>query len=189
VVNAEESDEEHGEIEEGFELVDLGRPFEGDCELKLVTFEDKEGKVVYWHSSAHVLGSSIENVFGAHLCIGPPIDPGFFYDAYYGEHTLTPDALGKIETEMKKVMKAKAPFQRAILTKEQALALFAYNPFKVQLISNKIPEGGKTTAYRCGNLIDLCTGPHVLNTGRIKAVKVTKNSSAYWLANAENDSL
>jgi threonyl-tRNA synthetase len=76
-----------------------------------------------------------------------------------------------------------------ILTKEEALELFAYNPFKIQLISSKIPEGGKVTAYRNGDLIDLCTGPHVPNTGRVKAFKVMKNSAAYWLGQATNDSL
>jgi threonyl-tRNA synthetase len=75
------------------------------------------------------------------------------------------------------------------LTKEEALRLFAYNPFKVQLIANKIPDGGKVTAYRNGDLIDLCTGPHVPSTARVKAFKVMKNSSAYWLGKATNDSL
>lgn len=69
------------------------------------------------------------------------------------------------------------------------MRLFSSNPFKVQLISNKIPEGGRVTAYRCGDLVDLCTGPHLPNTGRVKAFKVMKNSSAYWLANSNNDSL
>jgi threonyl-tRNA synthetase len=75
------------------------------------------------------------------------------------------------------------------LTKEEALKLFAYNPFKVQLVASKIPDGGKVTAYRNGDLIDLCTGPHVPNTGRVKAFKVLKNSSSYWLGKATNDSL
>lgn len=78
---------------------------------------------------------------------------------------------------------------RIVLTKEEALKMFEYNPFKQQLILNKIPEGKKTTAYRCGPLIDLCTGPHVPHTARIKAFKVEKNSSAYWLGKNTNDSL
>ena len=76
-----------------------------------------------------------------------------------------------------------------MLSKDEALNLFGSNPFKVSLISNKIPDGGKVTAYRCGNLIDLCTGPHIPSTAIIKAFKVMKNSSAYWLGKAENDSL
>lgn len=75
------------------------------------------------------------------------------------------------------------------MNKEQALQLFEYNPFKVQLIKSKIPENGRLTAYKCGDLIDLCTGPHIPSTGRIKAFKVMKNSSAYWLGQATNDSL
>ena len=76
-----------------------------------------------------------------------------------------------------------------MLTKEEALRLFGNNPFKVSLISNKIPDGGKVTSYRCGNLIDLCTGPHIPSTKIIKAFKIMKNSSAYWLGKAGNDSL
>ena len=76
-----------------------------------------------------------------------------------------------------------------MLTKEESLRLFGSNPFKVSLITNKIPDGGRVTAYRCGNLIDLCTGPHIPSTKIIKAFKVMKNSSAYWLGKAENDSL
>ena len=75
------------------------------------------------------------------------------------------------------------------MTKDEALRLFTYNPFKTQLIQNKIPDGGKVTAYRNGDLIDLCTGPHVPTTNRIKAFKVMKNASAYWLGKATNDSL
>lgn len=95
----------------------------------------------------------------------------------------------QIEEAAKKVVAEKQTFHRLILTKAEALDLFSYNPFKVQLIETKIPEGGKVTAYKNGDLIDLCTGPHVPNTGRVKAFKVMKNSSAYWLGQATNDSL
>ncbi len=94
-----------------------------------------------------------------------------------------------MEEAAKKIVNEKQNFQRIILTKEEALKLFAYNPFKVQLVASKIPDGGKVTAYRNGDLIDLCTGPHVPNTGRVKAFKVLKNSSSYWLGKATNDSL
>jgi threonyl-tRNA synthetase len=94
-----------------------------------------------------------------------------------------------LEEAAKKIVNEKQNFQRIILTKEEALKLFAYNPFKVQLVASKIPDGGKVTAYRNGDLIDLCTGPHVPNTGRVKAFKVLKNSSSYWLGKATNDSL
>lgn len=87
------------------------------------------------------------------------------------------------------VTKKKLPFERALLTKQEALELFRDNPFKVQLITNKVPEGGYTSAYRCGTLVDLCTGPHLPNTGRIKAFKIIRNAAAYWLGNNKNDDL
>lgn len=185
------ADEDHAEEskEPGFEMIDLSRPLEGDCELHLLSFDDPEGKVVFWHSSAHILGASLERAYGAQLCIGPPLNPGFFYDSYMGQEHLTRENYTEINKAAQEVISKKLAFQRIVLSKEQALQLFSYNPFKVQLIQNKIPEGGKTTAYRCGHLIDLCTGPHVLDTGKIKAFAVTNNSSSYWLGKADNDSL
>lgn len=145
--------------------------------------------MVFWHSSAHILGESMEREFGVHLCHGPPTDSGFFYDAYTGKDIFNQDHYKTLEEAAKKIVGEKQTFQRIILTKEEALKLFAYNPFKVQLIETKIPDGGKVTAYRNGDLIDLCTGPHVPMTSRVKAFKVMKNSSAYWLGKATNDSL
>lgn len=94
-----------------------------------------------------------------------------------------------IEKAAKKIVESKQTFHRLVLTKQDSLRLFGSNPFKVSLISNKIPDDGKVTAYRCGNLIDLCTGPHIPSTKIIKAFKVMKNSSAYWLGKANCDSL
>jgi threonyl-tRNA synthetase len=172
-----------------FQLLDLNLPLEGDCEISILTFNDPEGKATFWHSSAHVLGASLELRFGSYLTIGPPINPGFFYDCYLGQNTLSQENFKEINDQALKVISANHQFQRVVIDKEEALQLFSYNPFKVQLISNKIPEGGKTTAYRCGPLIDLCTGPHLPFTKKIKAFSVTKNSSASWLGNTENDSL
>lgn len=168
---------------------DVNRPLEGDCELKLFKFEDPEGKECFWHSSAHVLGQTLENEYGVQLCHGPPTDSGFFYDSYAGHDIFNEKDYPAIEKVAKKIVDDKQEFFRLVLTKEEALRLFGSNPFKVSLISNKIPDGGKVTAYRCGNLIDLCTGPHIPSTKIIKAFKVMKNSSAYWLGKAENDSL
>ena len=157
--------------------------------LALLKFDDKEGRAVFWHSSAHVLGECLECKFGAKLCIGPPTEEGFYYDAYMGSTTMHEDDYAGIKAKAEAVCKEKQPFERIVLTKDQALRLFADNPFKVQLISTKIPDGGYTTAYRCGPLIDLCRGPHVPTTGAIKAFEVTKTSSAYWLGNVDNDTL
>jgi len=168
----------------------MTRPFEGDCQLEFCTFEDKEGKTVFWHSSAHILGSALENAFAGKLGIGPPLEEGFYYDFYMGKLSIEKLTDYKIiEDSAKQITQANHVYQRLTLTKEEALTLFQDNPFKVQLISNKIPENGKTTAYKCGNLIDLCMGPHLISTGVVKALKVTKNSSCYWLGNNKNDTL
>ncbi len=168
---------------------DMHRPFEGDCEMKLLTFADPEGKTVFWHSSAHLMGQALENLYGGFLCHGPPLESGFFYDVYVGGKTLSQEHFEEIDKEVLKLAKEKQKFLRAVMTKEEALELFKYNPFKVQLIKSKVPDKGKTTVYRCGNLIDLCTGPHIPSSEMVEAFKVTKNSGAYWLGKSENDQL
>ena len=170
-------------------VYDAFRPIEGDCDLQLLTFKEPEGKIVFWHSSAHVLGEALENLYGAYLTHGPPLELGFFYDSFVGAKAINQDLFGEIEKEAAKIMKEKQKFQRAVISKEDALELFKYNPFKLQLIKSKVPDKAKTTVYRCGNLIDLCTGPHLPSTDMIEAFKVTKNSGSYWLGKPENDSL
>ena len=123
------------------------------------------------------------------LCHGPPTDSGFFYDSYSGKDIFAEKDYPLIEKAAKKIVESKQVFDRLVLTKIEALRLFGSNPFKVSLISNKIPDGSRVTAYKCGNLIDLCTGPHIPTTKIIKAFKIMKNSSAYWLGKADNDSL
>lgn len=182
-------EEDEDEVEEGWIHWDLVRPLEGDCEIKLHKFEDKEGKMAFWHSSAHILGQALEVAFGVHLCYGPATQDGFYYDAHCGSEKFSQDDYKKIEDTAKKIASEKQPFQRLVLSKEEALRIFDYNPFKIQLITNKIADGANATAYRCGPLIDLCMGPHLPNTSKVKAFKVTKNSSAYWLGEKENDSL
>jgi threonyl-tRNA synthetase len=165
----------------------LERPLEGSCNLSLKSFDDPEGRMVFWHSSAHVLGECLECTYGAKLYVGPPVADGFYYDAYMGTETFSEGQYKTVEKKAAHIAKQKQPFERIVLTKAQALEMFKENPFKVQIISTKIPDGGMTTAYRCGPLVDLCMGPHVPNTGRIKAFAVMNNSSSYYLANAEND--
>lgn len=134
------------------------------------------------------------------MCHGPPTDSGFFYDSYTGKDvsfllisiTIFRFFLTKIIKPLKNVLRKLLPnlkLSRLILSKQQALELFSTNPFKVSLITAKIPDNGKVTAYKCGNLIDLCTGPHIPSTKIVKAFKVMKNSSAYWLGDAQNDNL
>ena len=170
---------------------DANRVLEGDCLLVLIKFDDPSGlgKETFWHSSAHILGQTLENEYGVKLCIGPPTSTGFYYDAYTGKDIFTDKDYTAIEKAAQKIFTDKQPFERLVLSKEEGLRLFGSNAFKVQLIQNKIPDGGKMTAYRCGTLIDLCTGPHIPSSKLIKAFKVTKNSAAYWLGKTTNDSL
>jgi threonyl-tRNA synthetase len=153
------------EVEGEGELWDLQRPLIGDCKLKLLKYDDPEAKIVFWHSSAHILGAAIEATFGAHLTIGPPIQSGFYYDSYMGNKTVHDEDFKKIESTADLFCKKKNIFQRLVLSKNQALKMFENNPFKVSLITNKVPDGAKTTVYRCGDFIDLCMGPHLSNTG------------------------
>lgn len=177
------------EFEDQWFFWDVNRKLEGDCSLIFYKFDNEEGRETFWHSSAHVLGQTLEVEYGVHLCHGPPTENGFFYDSYSGSDIFHENEYKTIEKAAQKIVADKQSFHRLVLTKADALELFGSNPFKVQLISSKIPDGGKVTAYRCGSLIDLCTGPHIPSTKIIKAFKVMKNSSAYWLGKAENDSL
>lgn len=173
------------------ELWDLERPLEKDCKLEFLDFEHPEGKAVFWHSSAHVLGEGCECHFGAHLCFGPPTEDGFFYDMAIdnGETVVSQTDFKNIETACQKAIKEKQPFERLVMSKEELLEMFNYNKYKQELIKSKIPDGTSSTVYRCGPLIDLCRGPHVPHTGRIKTFKVLKNSASYFLGDSKNDSL
>jgi threonyl-tRNA synthetase len=94
-----------------------------------------------------------------------------------------------VETHVKKIIKEKQKFERLVITKEEGLELFADNPFKVKILQTKVPDGGRTTVYRCGDLIDLCRGPHIPHTGKVKAFTATRHSATNWLGDTDNDSL
>lgn len=100
-----------------------------------------------------------------------------------------PHADASIEAEVNKIIKQKLPFERMVITKEEGLELFADNPFKVSILTTKVPDGGRTTVYRCGDLIDLCRGPHLPHTGKVKAFAATRHSATNWLGDTDNDSL
>jgi len=172
-------------------LWDLERPLEGSCKLELLDFENHEGKRVFWHSSAHVLGEAAERHFGCHLCIGPPTDDGFFYEMGMGltDRNILESDLPALETVSKSAIKDRQKFERLVLPKETLLEMFRYNKYKVHIIQSKIPDGTSTTVYRCGPMVDLCVGPHVPHTGRIKAFSVLKSSASYFLGDQSNDSL
>jgi threonyl-tRNA synthetase len=172
------------------EVWDLERPLEKSCNIKFLDFENPEGKKVFWHSSAHILGEASERRFGCDLCIGPPIEDGFYYEmalpdgSPVHEHDIEP-----LEKIADKAIKEKQPFVRLTLSKENLLEMFKSNKYKQHIIKDKIPDGSMTTVYRCGPLIDLCRGPHVPHTGRIKSFKIMKTSASYFLGDAKNDSL
>ncbi|KAG9305630.1 hypothetical protein G9A89_001691 [Geosiphon pyriformis] len=171
-------------------LWDLERPLEKDCTLELLDFDNDEAKKVFWHSSAHVLGEASERYYGCHLCIGPPLDDGgFYYEMAIQERVVHQGDYPDLEKIAKSVIEEKQPFERLVVSKENLLFMFKHNQYKVHLINSKIPDGTSTTVYRCGSLIDLCRGPHVPHTGRIKAFSITKNSASYFLGDAQNDSL
>ncbi|WFD28515.1 threonine--tRNA ligase [Malassezia nana] len=174
------------------QLWDLERPLEGDATLELLDFEHPEGKRVFWHSSAHVLGEAAERHYGCHLCIGPPTEDGFYYEMGMGDsgdRVVKSEDFEPLEKLMNLAVKEKQPFERVVMTKEQLLEMFKYNKYKIHIINSKIPDGTSTTVYRCGPMIDLCMGPHIPHTGRIKALSVLKNSASYFLGDQKNDSL
>ncbi|KAI1316401.1 threonyl-tRNA synthetase [Mortierella claussenii] len=172
-------------------LWDLERPLVSSCHLELLDFEgSEEGRAVFWHSSAHVLGEACERHYGCNLCVGPPIEEGFYYEmAMRDERLVSQGDYGNLETLAMSIIKEKQAFQRLEVKKQDLLEMFKHNKYKLQLIEAKIQDGDSATVYRCGPLIDLCSGPHIPHTGAIKAFSVLKNSASYFLGNAKNDSL
>ncbi|KAL3426187.1 threonyl-trna synthetase [Phlyctema vagabunda] len=172
------------------QLWDLERPLENSCKLELLSFEDELGKKVFWHSSAHILGEASERRFGCSLCIGPPIENGFYYEMGLPEGGAVHESDWKpLETLVGQIVKEKQPFERLVLSKDDLLEMFKDNKYKQHIIKDKIQDGEFTTVYRNGPLIDLCRGPHVPNTGRIETFAIMKNSASYFLGNKDNDSL
>lgn len=160
------------------------------CELQLLTWNDAEGKSTMWHSSAHLMAEALEFYFpGIKLAIGPPIINGFYYDIDLGEYTISEKDLEKIEQKMKELAKAKNPFVRKEISKSDAIAYFTEkeDPYKLELLSNL--EEGTITFYTQGNFTDLCRGPHLPDTGPIKAIKLLSIAGAYWRGDEKNKQL
>ncbi|KAM5291667.1 threonine--tRNA ligase 2, cytoplasmic [Ctenodactylus gundi] len=170
------------------ELWDLDRPLEGNSTLELLMFDNEEAQAVYWHSSAHILGEAMEIYYGGHLCYGPPIENGFYYDMFIEDRAVSSTELASLENICKTIIKEKQAFERLEVSKEALLDMFKYNKFKCRILKEKV-NTPTTTVYRCGPLIDLCKGPHVRHTGKIKSIKIFKNSSTYWEGNPEMETL
>lgn len=163
------------------EVVDLTTPLEGDITLKLLTWDDKDGKKTFWHSSAHLMAEALEQVYpGVKLGIGPPIDNGFYYDIDLGEKVLTAQDLPKIENAMRKLAKNGSKYERKEVSKADAIKYFTEkgDEYKLELIGDL--NDGEITFYTQGNFTDLCKGPHIPSTGSIKAIKLLNIAGAYW---------
>ena len=172
------------------ELVDLSTALKDGDNLEIVTLKDKEGLQVYRHTCAHVLAQAIKTIYPTcKLAIGPVIDNGFYYDVDF----VTPIAqtdLAKIEAEMQKIIKSNLPIERFTLPKEEAVALMSEysEDYKVELI-NDLPEGSVISFYKQGGFTDLCRGPHMPSTGKIKAFRLTSVAGAYWRGDEHNKML
>lgn len=172
------------------EVVDLGTELTADAEVSILTFDDKEGKDVFRHSSSHVLAEAVQRLWpGTKLAIGPAIENGFYYD-FDSEHTFVPEDLEKIEAEMKKIVKAAAPFVRSELPRDEAIAFFQERgeSYKVELIED-LPEDETISLYTDGDYVDLCAGPHLPKTSAIKAIKLMSIAGAYWRGDEKNKML
>lgn len=172
------------------ELVDLSHALTEDCEVTIVTLKDKEGLNVYRHTTAHVLAQAVTNIFPtSKLAIGPTVENGFYYDIEF-KTPINRDDLVKIENEMKDIIKSDLPIERLVYSRQDALKLFRdfSEPYKVELI-NDLPKDSVISFYKQGDFIDLCRGPHLPSTGRIKAFKLTSVTGAYWRGDEKNKML
>ncbi len=163
------------------EVWDANRAIDADANVKLFTWNDKEGKATYWHSSAHLMAEALEALYpGVKFGIGPAIDNGYYYDVDMGSTTLTPSDLPKIEEKMLELSRAKSTFERKDVSKSDAIAYFTEkeDEYKLELLEGL--EDGKITFYTQGNFTDLCRGPHIPDTSNIKAVKLMSLAGAYW---------
>ncbi|MDE7182654.1 MAG: threonine--tRNA ligase [Clostridia bacterium] len=171
-------------------LCDLSTKLNGGDQLEIVTLKDKEGLEVYRHTCAHVLAQAIKNIYPTcNLAIGPVIDNGFYYDIDFNT-PITQDDFKKIETEMQKIINAKTPIERFELPRAEAVKLMKKygEKYKVELI-NDLPEDSVISFYKQGTFTDLCRGPHLPNTGKIKAFKLVSIAGAYWRGNEKNKML
>ncbi len=165
---------------------DLAQPLKEGDTIHFFSFADKEGKEVYWHSSAHILAQAILRLYpDAQLTIGPPIENGFYYD--FANLHISDEDFEKIEKEMENIVQENFKTQKEVISnKEEALKTFGTNKYKAELI-----EGfdGAITSYRQGEFIDLCRGPHIPNLGKVKAIKILKTSGAYWRGDSTREML
>ncbi len=172
------------------EVVDLRTVIDSDCELNIVTGNDEEGLRVIRHTASHVMAEAVKRLFPeAKVAIGPAIDDGFYYD-FLVDAPFSREDLDRIEKEMKSIIKKGNRLTRFTLPREEAIALMKEKnePFKVELIED-LPEGSEISFYDQGEFVDLCAGPHLMNTKGIKAYKLISSSMAYWRGDEKRDRL
>ena len=170
------------------EVKDLFTPVTEDCSLNILTFDSEGGKHTYWHTASHIMAQAVKRLFpGVKLAIGPAIDNGFYYDFDY-ERSFTPEDLEAIEAEMKKIISEDHKVERFVLPRDKALELMKDEPYKVELI-NELPEDSEISFYRQGDFTDLCAGPHLPSTGKVKVIKLMQLAGAYWRGSEKNKML
>jgi threonyl-tRNA synthetase len=163
------------------EIWDATRPIHTDATLQLLTWNDEGGKYAFWHSSAHLMAEALEAIYpGVKFGIGPPIENGYYYDVDLGDRALTPDELPAIEAKMLELARLKNEYVRKNVSKAEAIEYFTGkgDEYKIELLQDL--TDGEITFYQQGNFVDLCRGPHIPNTEKIKAVKLTNIAGAYW---------
>lgn len=169
---------------------ELDFKLENDCALSLLTFADEGGRLAYRHTASHVLAQAVKRLFpNIKLAIGPAIENGFYYD-FDTEKNFAPEDLAKIEKEMEKIIKEDISLERFTLPREEAIKFMEDKgePYKVELIKD-LPEDEEISFYKQGDFVDLCAGPHLLSTGKLKAVKLMSAAGAYWRGNEKNKML
>ena len=177
-------------VEVNGEVWDLSRGIESDAAVKILKWDDDGGKYAFWHSSAHLMAAAVESLFpGTKFGIGPPIETGFYYDIDVGDHALTGEDLKKIEERMVELSAKDVPYVREETKWEEAVAYFREkkDPYKLELLAEL--KGQPITFYHSGDFTDLCYGPHLPSTGRIKAIKLLNVAGAYWRGNEKNKML
>ncbi len=162
-------------------LYDLNRPINTDATIQILTWDDPEGKSIFWHSSSHIMAAAISSLFPqAKFGIGPSIEQGFYYDIDFGDHKVTEEDLEKIEAKIKEIIKLDIPFVRKEVTKDEAIDFFKKknDAYKLELIEEL--EEQQITFYYLGDFVDLCRGPHLPSTKYVKAIKLLNIAGAYW---------
>lgn len=170
-------------------LVDLNRPIMEDATLKIITYEDPEGMETYWHSTSHIMAHAVKELYPeAQFGVGPPIEQGFYYDIDVNS-PITQEDLQRIEQKMKEIIKADTPFVREELSKEEAIRLFKERGDRYKLEILQEMDDDHPSIYKEGNFVDLCRGPHIPSTGRVKYFKLLNIAGAYWRGDEKNKML